>query len=89
MPELGWRFEDYHPNDPEEGADYHIIFAGNSCLSILDSKGGRLARIGVDWRDTPLLLRLADLYGAERRGWRWPQYWLWYHLGGKRRCSTG
>ena len=79
--QLGWRFEEYHPNDPEEGTDYYAIFAGKSWM-LLDSKGGRVAGFGADWRDIPHLLRIADLYGAERRGWRWPLYWLWQRFGG-------
>jgi len=74
--ELGGRFEKYYPNDPEEGTEYYSIFLGKTWL-LLDSKNGRVAGFGADWRDIPLMLRIAALYGAERRGWRWLLYRLW------------
>ena len=80
--ELGGRFEEYHPNDPVEGTEYYSIFVGKTWL-LLDSKDGRVAQIGADWRDIPLMLRIAALYGAERRGWRWPLYWLWQRVVGQ------
>ena len=51
--ELGGRFEEYHPNDPVEGTQYYSIFVGKTWL-LLDSKDGRVPRIGADWRDIPL-----------------------------------
>jgi hypothetical protein len=83
---LGWRFEEYHPNDPNEGTRYYSIFPPKSWM-VLTIKKGEVASVGADWRDIPLLLRIADLYGAKRRGWRWPLYWLRYGLGGKRQSS--
>jgi hypothetical protein len=82
--ELGGRFEEYHPNDPEEGTEYAHIFIGKAMMMVA-SKGGIVPRIGADWRYIPILLRIADLYGAKRRGWRWPLYPLWYRLVGRRR----
>lgn len=80
--ELGARFEEYHPNDPEEGVVTYSIFVGKTWI-LLDSKDGRVAGFGADWRDIPLMLKIAAMYGAERRGWRWPLYWLWKRFGGQ------
>src|SRR5262245_33909902 len=84
--ELGARVEDYDPNDPEDGTEYAHIFVGNKIMLGLESKNGIVARIGADANGPcmPFLLRLAALYGAEGRGWRWRLYRLWQRLIGRR-----
>jgi hypothetical protein len=85
--ELGGRFEEYHPNDPNEGTEYYLIFVGKMRLG-LTSKNGIVDRIGSYGLDIPLLLRVAELYGAERRGWRWPLYWVRQRLFGSRQDAA-
>jgi hypothetical protein len=82
--ELGWRVEDYYPNDPEEGTEYADIFVGNELMLGLTSKSGIVSRIGSDGPRIPFLLRIAALYGAECRGWRWRLFRLWKRLIGRR-----
>jgi hypothetical protein len=84
--ELGGRFEEYHPNDPVERMEYYSILVGKTRL-LLDSKDGRVARIGADWRDIPLMLRIVALCGAERCGWRWLLYWLWQRFCGSSQAA--
>jgi hypothetical protein len=77
--ELGARFDAYHPNDPEEGAEYAMTFLDRMALMVVQ-QNGVVAGIGADRHSLPFLLRIGELYGAERRGWRWPLYWLWLRM---------
>jgi hypothetical protein len=77
--EVGGRLEEYLPNPSDDGKEYAKIVVGGTCLLLM-----RKARIGTAlgarYRDLPLLLRIASLYGAEYRGWRWLLYRLCKHI---------
>jgi len=81
--ELGGRFEEYLPNPADDGKEYAKIVVGEACLLMM-RKDGIGAALGAECRDLPLLLRIAALYGAECRGWRWPLYRFWQRVVGRR-----
>ena len=79
--ELGGRLEEYLPNPSDDGKEYAKIIVGDACLLLM-----RKAHLGIalhaEYRDLPLLLRIAPHYGAACRGWRWPLYWIWRRVVG-------
>lgn len=81
---LGGRLEEILPNASDDGKEYAKIVVGDANL-LLMRKAGLGAALGAERRHVPLLLRVADLYGAERRGWRWPLYRLWRRIAGNSR----
>ena len=87
--ELGGTFEEYLPNPSDDGKEYAKVVVGGTCL-LLMRRAGMGSALGAECRDVPLLLRVALLYGAKRRGWRWPLYRLWRRVAGRRSmCQPG
>jgi hypothetical protein len=81
--ELGGKFQEHMPDDGDVGKEYaYIVVAGSSMM--LMRKDGFGVALGAERRELPLLLRVAALYGAEFRGWRWPIYRIWQRLFGGR-----
>lgn len=64
------------PNPADEGKEYAEIVVAEARLLLMRKTGLGIA-LGAAYPDLPLLLRIAAIFQAERRGWRWPLYWLW------------
>jgi len=81
--ELGGTFEEYLPNPSDDGKEYAKVVVGGAFLLLMRRTGIGPA-LGAECHDLPLLLRIALLYGAEYRGWRWPLYRLWQRVVARR-----
>jgi hypothetical protein len=78
--ELRGTVDEVLPNPADDGKEYAEIVVGESRL-LLMRQAGLGAALGAAYPDVPFVLRVAALFGAERRGWRWPLYWLWRSVG--------
>lgn len=79
--ELGGRLEEYLPNPADGGKEYAKVVVDGACLLLMRKDGVGVA-LGGEYRDLPRLLKVAALYGARRRGWRWPLCRLWQRVAG-------
>jgi hypothetical protein len=78
---LGGSVAEVLPDARDDGKEYAEVQVGSARL-LLMRKPGLGVGLGASCPDVPLLLRVAALYGAECRGWRWPLYRLWRRLFG-------
>jgi hypothetical protein len=79
---LGGSVAEVLPNPRDDGKEYAEVQVGPARL-LLMRKPGLGIGLGACYADVPLLLRVAVLYQAECRGWRWPLYRLWRRLSGR------
>jgi hypothetical protein len=79
--EFGGSVTDVLPNPHDEGKEYAEVQVGSAQLLLMRKPGLGLG-LGAACPDVPLLLRVAALYRAECRGWRWPLFRLWHWLAG-------
>jgi hypothetical protein len=68
------------PNEDDDGKEYAELRIGAARL-LLMRKSGLGIGLGAERSDVPLLLRIAAVYNAPCRGWRWPFYRLRRRLG--------
>lgn len=81
--ELGGTVVETLPNPSDEGKEYAEVVAGKARLLLMRKKPFGVA-LGAEYQDVPLLLRIAAMFQAERRGWRWPLYRLWQQIVGRK-----
>jgi hypothetical protein len=74
--ELGGTVHETLPNPDDVGKEYADIVVGDARLLLMRKTAQGIA-LGAACPDVPLLLRIAGLFQAECRGWRWPFYFLW------------
>jgi hypothetical protein len=79
--ELGGTVIELLPNPSDDGKEYLEIAVGSAQLLLMRKTGLGIA-LGAAYPDVPLLLRIAKIYHAECRGWRWPFYRLWRCIAG-------
>jgi hypothetical protein len=79
---FGGSFSEVLPNSCDNSKEYAEVQIGPARL-LLVRKPGLGIGLGASCADVPLLLRIAALYRAECRGWRWPLYRLWQRLSGR------
>jgi hypothetical protein len=80
--EFGGSISEVLPSSQDDGKEYAEVQVGSARL-LLMRKPGLGIGLGASYPDVPLLLRVAALYRAECRGWRWPLYRLWQRLSGR------
>lgn len=80
--EIGASVSEVLPNPHDDEKEYAELQIGSARLLLMRKRNLGIG-LGASYPDVPLLLRIASLYGAECRGWRWPLYRLWQRFFGR------
>jgi hypothetical protein len=80
--ELGGTVVETLPNPADDGKEYADIVVGQARLLLMRKAGLGIA-LGAAYRELSLMQRIAAVYGAECRGWRWSLYRLWHRVIGR------
>lgn len=73
--EFGGSISEVLPNPADDGKEYAELQIGTARL-LLMRKPELGIGLGAAYADVPLLLQIGATFHAQRRGWRWPFYWL-------------